>query len=405
MTLTLRPESTSSHSIEPTSSADDNYRGLAERFGTPTYVYSLAALRERISEIREAIAPAGAELYFATMANDQLPVLRTLASSGLGACVNSIQHLELAVAAGFAPKDVQFTSTGMSVADMCLMRERQIRVNVDSLGQLESWCEVGDTSVGLRINAASLRNEPATDRIGMDARELSAALEAAARRHARVAGIHVYVGTNYQNAAAMLPTLKAFFRLASEIPTLEYVNIGGGIGVDYSHSGDVFDLSSFGRSLAKYAEAMRQGLGRPVRVIFEPGRGLVASCGTFLTAITDLKALGDVRYVGVDASVAVFPRPFHHPETPHRIRYLGAVADKARCVQNEMTMTAHVVGRTTFSRDILGRVTLPADARVGDLLAIDDAGAYSQSMSSVFLGQRRPNVIIVDGPAVTLAPP
>ncbi|HXM74572.1 MAG TPA: hypothetical protein VN904_04795, partial [Chthoniobacterales bacterium] len=120
-------------------------------------------------------------------------------------------------------------------------------------------------------------------------------------------------------------------------------------------------------------------------------RSLVANCGTFVTRVTDVKTLRDKAYVGVDGSVAVFPRPFHHPDTPHRIRHLnGEDTRKANGCEN-----AAVVGRTTFSRDILGTALLPRDLRPGDLLAVDDAGAYSYSMASRFLGQPEPHEIFL----------
>ncbi len=91
------------------------------------------------------------------------------------------------------------------------------------------------------------------------------------------------------------------------------------------------------------------------------------------------------NYLGVDASVAVFPRPFHHPDTPHRVRSLFSAGDEPKS-------DFVVVGCTTFSRDILGVASLRASIEPGDLLVLDDAGAYCQSMTSRFLGQVEPSV-------------
>lgn len=359
---------------------------LARRHGTPLYVYDLDALRERVKELRLALAHAEAELYFATMANDRLPVLQTLASLGVGACVNSVAHLELARAAGFDSDKIQYTSTGMSRADMEHVQARQIRPNLDSVSQLVAWFEAGGREGGVRVNAASLRRDSGGDRIGLEAASVSDAVEMARRLGLQVSGLHVYVGTNFQRSEEMLPTLDAFFDLASRVDTLGYVNIGGGIGVDYQHSGPGFDVNAFGDCVATYATRLRERLGRWVDVLFEPGRALAAASATFVTAVTDVKLLEGRRFAGVDGSVAIFPRPLHHPDSPHRIREVNDGLARAPAAE---TLTV-VAGRTTFSRDILGSAYLRDDLEAGTLLAFEDAGAYCQSMASRFLGQADP---------------
>lgn len=359
---------------------------LARRHGTPLYVYDLDALRERVEELRLALVGASAELYFATMANDRLPVLQTLASLGVGACVNSVAHLELARAAGFDSDKMQYTSTGMSRADMELVEARRIRANLDSVSQLVAWFEAGGREAGIRVNAASLRGDSEGDRIGVEAAAVSDGVELARRLGLQVSGLHVYVGTNFQRSEEMLPTLDAFFDLASRVESLGYVNIGGGIGVDYQHTGPGFDVQAFGDCVATYAARLRERLGRWVDVLFEPGRALAAASATFVTAVTDVKFLGGRRFACVDGSVAIFPRPLHHPESPHRIREIDEGVARATAAE---TLTV-LAGRTTFSRDILGSAHLRDDLEAGTLLAFEDAGAYCQSMASRFLGQADP---------------
>lgn len=364
---------------------------LARHHGTPLYVYDLHRLAERVGELRSAFAAADARLYFASMANDRVQVLASLARLGVGACVNSIPHLRLALDAGFDAGNVQFTSTGISREDMRALLAYGVRVNLDSVQQLETWAGLGGVEAGLRINAASLGRRPVADRIGIDARELGEACAMGDRIGCCVNGVHVYVGTNFQRAEEMIPTLDAFFELAVSMTSLEYLNIGGGIGVDYAHAGPGFDLAAFAASVAGLAVRLRERRGRGFALLFEPGRGLAADCGTFITSVTDVKALRGELFVAVDGSIAVFPRPFHHPDTPHRVRRLDAAPIDAEdaCPLRDVV----VVGRTTFSKDILGRARVAGEIGPGDLLAFDDAGAYSQSMSSHFLGQPEPSAV------------
>jgi diaminopimelate decarboxylase len=188
----------------------------------------------------------------------------------------------------------------------------------------------------------------------------------------------------------MLPTIEQFFQVAKALPDLEYVNIGGGIGIDYAHLGRPFDVDRYGRALSVQVRGLRETHRRPIDLIVEPGRGLSAPVATFITSVTDVKYVQDQRYAAVDGSVAVFPRPLLHPETPHRIRVLPPLHG----VSVQPTI---VVGRTTYSRDILGHAELPRTLEPGSLLAFDDAGAYCASMATRFLGQAEPAEVFLRG--------
>ena len=374
--------------------SDRNLVDLAQTHGTPLYVYDLRRLRARAAELRSALSGAGVRLFFATMANDREPVLRLLADVGVGACVNSIPHLDLAVASGFIPEQMQFTSTGVTTEDMRTLQRRGIRLNVDSLTQLKTWFELGALEAGIRVNAASLKRGVRDDRIGIEASEVHSAVTSAAELNGKISGLHIYVGTNFQHHEEMLPTLEVFFDFAASIRGLSYVNIGGGIGIDYQHHGPGFDIGAFGDAVSEYTRRLRARLEQHVEVIIEPGRGLTADCATFITSITDVKKLNGKRFATVDGSIAVFPRPLLYPDSPHRVRELRTGISSPQEIKREIE--TFIVGRTTFSRDILGSSSLSGDLRVGDLLALDDAGAYSQSMASRFLGQPEPYAVYLD---------
>ena len=254
--------------------SDRNLVDLAQTHGTPLYVYDLRRLRARAAELRSALSGAGVRLFFATMANDREPVLRLLADVGVGACVNSIPHLDLAVASGFIPEQIQFTSTGVTTEDMRTLQRRGIRLNVDSLTQLKTWFELGALEAGIRVNAASLKRGVRDDRIGIEASEVHSAVTSAAELNGKISGLHIYVGTNFQHHEEMLPTLEVFFDFAASIRGLSYVNIGGGIGIDYQHHGPGFDIGAFGDAVSEYTRRLRARLEQHVEVIIEPGRGL-----------------------------------------------------------------------------------------------------------------------------------
>lgn len=370
---------------------DARLAALASERGTPLYVYDLAQVRARVSELKRMLDPAGGRLFFAVVANDRPALLRELAEMGVGACVNSMPHLLLARDAGILAAETQFTATGITREDMRRLQHLHVRTNLDSLSQLEAWMDFGAAEAGIRLNAASLGGPRSADRLGISASELPSAIAIAARTGVRLTGVHVYLGTSFQNPEEMLPTLRRAAEFAADLPSLSYMNIGGGIGVDYEHRGRSFNLSAFGDGLADCARFLSDRVGRAVELVFEPGRALVAECATFVTMVTDAKELRGERFVGVDGSIAVFPRPLVHPESPHSIRRIGLSASG----RAGPLLRTSVVGRSSFSGDILGVAQLPSDLRVGDLLAFDDAGAYLQSVASRFLGQPEPATVFL----------
>jgi diaminopimelate decarboxylase len=367
--------------------AEPQWTQSAERYGTPLFYYSLPALRGQIARIRRAVADYPVRLLFATMANDRPEIQRAIAGEGVGACVNSLPHLERAIANGFSSDNIHFTSCGLPVVDMAFLQSLGIPANLDSPSQVQAWCSLKKgVDVGARINAASLAGSPAPpDRIGMDLAGFERAREIARELGCRVNGVHVYAGTNFQSSSEILPILSGIFELVRYYPDLDYLNLGGGIGVDYSHAKDGFDYEAFGAAVCSLAQQVSRERGRPLTVLFEPGRSLVASSAIFITRVTDVKTLRETRFVVVDASISLFPRPYHHPGNWHRVRVLGAPESHAHD-----TIPSVVAGRTTFSRDILGHYDLPKSIDVGSLLAFDDAGAYCESMTSRFLGQEEP---------------
>lgn len=236
------------------------------------------------------------------------------------------------------------------------------------------------------MNAASLDKMKIlkqADRIGISGLDVLRSIDLVKSAGGTVEGLHVYLGTNFPRSREMLILLKELFTIAKQISGIKYINIGGGMGLDYAKTGEPFDIQQFGASLSTYLGSLEDSIGHTVKLIFEPGRGLIGDCGVFLVTVTDRKLLGEKNYVAVNASVAQFPRPFHQPESPHYVRPLRSQQSSSESRSLETT----IVGRTTFSRDILASCPLPESIACGDVLLFEDSGAYCDSMRSSFLGQ------------------
>jgi len=366
--------------------------------GHPTYIYDLDILARTCDRFQHLAIP-GKRLYFATMANDHPAILRYIASRGIGAFVNSQDHLTMALEARIAPADIVYASTGMGRAEFARCFDLGVHVVVDSMGQLDDALRLcpAQASLGIRVNVGwavdgtTLQDDPGY-RFGVTRAELADAVHLARARKRRLSGVHAYFGTNIVDFEVLVEGLRRLGQCVLDHPELDYVDVGGGFGIADRAGDAAFDYDAYvagvGEILATLERARR---GRKVELRIEPGRSLVSECSAFLVRVRDVKIRSDRAFVGTNGSVTQFPRPLLHPASAtHPVVLLGPRAD-AECHDQPIELT----GSSTYSRDFLARgVTMPLPA-VDDRVLLLHAGAYGRSMWSRFLGKPNPREIVL----------
>jgi diaminopimelate decarboxylase len=366
-------------------------RSLAERFGTPLFVYDEGALRARYREIVGAFDYAPARVHYAAVCNPNLHLLRALRAEGAGLHANTPGDVFCGLRAGFRGEDIVLSGSNLGDEDLAYAAEAGVHVNVDSLDDLERACAAPALSLGLRVHLEGILPE---SRMGVREGELPAATALAARAGRRLTSLHVYCGTHGQSLSRYEAAAVRLVELAALVPDIDCLNLGGGFGFDY-HAPDErrFPFAQLARVGGDAARALSARLGRPVTLRVEPGRTMVAAAGVLLTRVRSIKRAGGRRYVGVDTTTANFTSPVVHGS--HR----RVVAVDERGPEAE---PADVCGCTTYSRDFVARdCPLPA-VRVGDLLAVLDVGAYGYCMASHFLNRPRPAEVLVSSGAAWL---
>ena len=382
---------------------------IADRFGTPTYVYSKAALLENFNAYHDACQGRDALVCYAMKANSNLAVLDLLARQGAGFDIVSGGELLRVIAAGGDPGKTIFSGVGKTIEEMQLALEKGILCfNVESIPELHRLNEVAG-KLGMRA-PVSLRVNPNVDAkthpyiaTGLKANKFGVAFDdaldtyrsAAALPNLDVVGIDCHIGSQLLDDA---PLLEALDKLIELIDTLHgegihihHLDMGGGIGVDYGVAGDkpavpVGDYLTrvFARVDAWRAEKHE---GRPIKVIFEPGRSIVADTGVLLTKIEYLKPGVEKNFCIVDAAMNDLMRPALY-EAWMDVQQVTARAGEAT--------TYDVVGPVCESGDWLARERA-LSVEAGDLLAIMTAGAYGMTMASNYNTRGRAAEIIVDG--------
>jgi diaminopimelate decarboxylase len=372
--------------------------GIADDYGTPTYVYGAGTIRARCQRLRRAMA--GVSLHYAVKALDHLAILSLIAGEGLGADVVSAGELLRCLRAGFPPSRIVFSGVGKTAAELRLALQSGIgQINVESAEELYELAaiarEMGATApVVLRVNpdvdAGShdkISTGRATDKFGIPAADIVALYrEAASLEGVTLQGLAVHVGSQI---FSMQPFASAYGCLAALVRALRAaglcvaaIDCGGGLGVGYHGEPEALPEA--------WAGAVHRAFGSlDVSLAAEPGRWLVAQAGVLLSRVIRTKRTGGNPIVILDAAMNDLARPAMY-DAWHGIVPVGAT-DLVR-----PTQPSDVVGPVCESSDIFGRDRQLPPLAPGAIVAILDAGAYGAVMSSTYNARPRAAAVLVD---------
>ncbi|HQQ64376.1 MAG TPA: diaminopimelate decarboxylase, partial [Pseudomonadales bacterium] len=375
---------------------------IAARYGTPTYVYSRAAITASYHAYTEALAGCDHRVCFAVKANSNLAVLNILARLGAGFDIVSVGELERVLAAGGKADGIVFSGVGKREDE--IVRALQVGIhcfNVESRAELQ---RIQTVAARLDIVApVSLRVNPDVDanthpyistglrenKFGIDMIEaLDVYRDAKKMSHINVKGIDCHIGSQLTELTPFLDALERVLglvdTLAAENIHIEHLDIGGGLGVVY-RPGD------YAPTPGDYMKALRAHLGeRKLKILVEPGRSIVANAGVLLTRVDLLKSTPSHHFAVVDAAMNDLIRPALY-QAWQDIEVVKPHAGKAHVFD--------IVGPICETGDFLGKAReLTLDA--GDLLAIRGSGAYGFVMSSNYNSRTRAAEVMVDGDKV-----
>jgi diaminopimelate decarboxylase len=359
----------------------------------PFYVYDEELIRQHCRVFNQ-ITYLNKSIHFASMANTNTHFLNIVKDEGTGVFVNSIGHLKLMQEIGF--KSIIFTASGLDENVLRIVKESGAQLNLDSPGQIALWhklfpkipvgirCNIVDDIVPKKTHAGFFIGKKS--RLGFTRNEL---LEI--KDKSLIHGLHLYVGTDIMDIEYFIACYRKLCENISLFPNLEYLNFGGGFGVE--ENGDSsFDMISYGNRVTQLMEEVSDKAGRPIKLILEPGRIIGGNAGYFVCHVTDIKIRNGQRFVGVNASSTQFPRPLFYPDTamhPLQILHNNELSNSGELIP---TM---IYGCSTYSRDFLRKNINLGDIEIGDSIIFGNAGSYSASSYTQFLGFTRPEEYFV----------
>lgn len=376
---------------------------IAEKFGTPCYVYSRAALTDGMNQFKNALQGKEHLICYAVKANSNLAILNVFARMGAGFDIVSGGELKRVLAAGGDARKVVFSGVGKTIAEMRMALDANILCfNVESSAELDRLNEVAG-SMG-KVAAISLRVNPDVDakthpyistglkqnKFGVAYTE-AIALYRKARdmKNLHITGMDCHIGSQLTETspfiAAIEKVLALVEALAAEGIHLEHLDLGGGLGIRYDDETPP--------AIADYVAAILSGLrGRTEKLILEPGRVLVGNAGVLLTKVEYLKHGEEKNFAIVDAAMNDLMRPALY-DAYHQILSVSR--------EKNATQIYEIVGPICETGDFIGRARELAIAPKS-LLAVLSAGAYGMSMSSNYNTRGRAAEVMADGDEVHL---
>ncbi len=377
---------------------------LAEKFGTPLYVYSATHIRDRYRLFDAAFRRVPHTICYSVKANSNLTVLKMLARIGSGFDVVSGGELERVLHADKrAARRVVFSGVGKTREEIDLaLRSGILLFNVESESEMALLAERAaalkkTAPFALRVNPDIFAETHPYISTGLREHKFGVPIqrawelyrEAVLHKGLDVAGVSVHIGSQILSVEPFRAALERVAQLVRQLTIdghkVRYVDAGGGLGISYS-SDKQFD---FAERAGEYAKAIADGLaGLKIHLLLEPGRTIIGPAGALLTRVLYLKRNGSKRFVIVDAGMNDLLRPSlygaHHEIVPVRQR------------EQVSNGVFDIVGPVCESGDFIARDRELTEPCEGDLLAILDAGAYGLSLSSNYNSRPRPAEVLVE---------
>lgn len=375
-------------------------RRVAEAVGTPVYVYSRATLLDHYRKLAAAFRELKPLICFSMKANGSPAVCRTLVRAGSGLDVVSGGELYKALKVGCRPENIVFASVGKTREEIrAALRAGILLLNVESLPELDMVASVASAlhrraRVALRVNPdidprthAFISTGHAESKFGID---VGAAERIFHRRHrypsVELTGIHCHIGSQITTPQPFVRALRIVGALIGRLrrigAAVEWLNIGGGLGIIYAD-----ERPQTADAFARAVLPLVRPLG--VRLILEPGRFIAGSAGVLLTRVLYIKEAPHKRFVVVDAGMNDLIRPALY-DAYHEIQPLQRRDGRP-------VWRVDVVGPVCESGDFLAKDRRMAAVNAGEYVAVMGAGAYAASMGSRYNARRLPPEVMVRG--------
>ena len=372
-----------------------------EQLPTPFYYYDMQLLQQTLDVVKTESGKYGYHVHFAIKANANPRLLSLIAKNGLGADCVSGGEVRAALDAGFPANKIVFAGVGKADWEINLGLDNDIFCfNVESLAELEVINELAAAkqkvaSIALRINPevdahthAKITTGMKENKFGINLSQLASVTDRLAdMKHVQLIGIHCHIGSQITDMSAFRNLTIRINEIQDDLAAkgivVENLNFGGGLGIDYYHPNHL-SIPAFDNYFAAIHSLLQVRPGQQVH--FEPGRSIVAQCGTLIARVLYVKEGETKKFAILDAGFTELIRPAMY-DAYHRIENISS---------DEPVELYDVVGPICESSDVFGKEVELNKAHRGDFLALRSAGAYGEVMASQYNCRKLPTAYYSD---------
>jgi diaminopimelate decarboxylase len=366
---------------------------LAEEYGCPLYVYDSAIMERQYKRMINAFDVESLAINYACKASSNINILKLFRSFGAGLDTVSLQEVELGLQAGFAPQEIIFTPNCVSIDEIEAALALGVKMNIDNISILEQFGQAHpDKPVCIRVNPHIMAGGNAKTSVGHIDSKFGISIHQMPLVHRvvdatglKVEGVHMHTGSDILDAGVFLAGAEILLNLAKDFPDLEYIDFGSGFKVPYKEGDIATDLEDLGRQLSSRFNAFCEEYGRPLTLMFEPGKFLVSEAGYFLARVNVIKQTTSTVFAGIDSGLNHLIRPMFY-NAYHKIVNISRPRSKPRIY----TVVGYICETDTFG--VNRRISAIQE---GDVLCMYNAGAYCFSMASNYNSRLRPAEVLV----------
>jgi len=374
---------------------------LSKNFGTPLYVYNADVIRKNYHTLKNAFSGVDVHLKYACKALTNINVLKILQQEGAGLDTVSIQEAKMGLRAGFQPNDILYTPNCVSFEEIQEAVSLGLIINIDELSTLERFGNEygGSVPCCIRLNPHIMAGGNShisvghiDSKFGISIYQVPHIKRIVDNLGIHVNGIHMHTGSDILDADVFLRGASLLYEAAKSFEKLEFMDFGSGFKVKYKQGDITTDVNDIGQQIVDSFKKFCLEYGKGLQLWFEPGKYIVSNAGHLLVDVNVVKQTTSTVFAGVNSGQNHLLRPMMY-DAYHHITNVSNHTGVERIYS--------IVGYICES-DTLGYDRKLNEVRVGDILAISNAGAYGFSMSSNYNSRFRPAEVLIQNQKAVL---
>ena len=381
----------------PLQISKDQLISIAEKFGTPVYVYHAERIKEQYESLLHAFTGVNAKFFYAAKALTNINVLKYINSIGCNVDCSSINEVKLAIKAGFLPQNILYTSNNIAFEEIAEAKELGVHINIDSISNLRKFGKKFGHSypVGIRLRPnilaggnLKISTGHGSSKFGVPLENIEEVLQVVHETGLFIRTLHIHTGSEIKDVEVFAKGVEVLFEIIKYFPELEVIDLGGGFKVPYKPGEEGTDMELLGKKVKEEFEMLKANTGKDLQVWFEPGKFMVSECGYFITKVNVVKPAGPILFAGVDTGLNHFIRPMFYGAY-HEMENISNPSGEKR--------NYNVVGNICETDNFAENRSI-AEISEDDLLVFKNAGAYCFEMSSNYNARFKPaEVMVKDG--------